>query len=319
MRYRPLGRTGLTVSALSLGTVALGVDYGIAAPGEFGRPEEADAVRLVHTALDRGVTLIDTAPAYGESERIVGRAAGRDPRAVIATKIAPAQAVLAPPAPPLPTPSTLAAHIRTSLESSLRALDRDVLDIVQIHNATREMIDEGAVTDALLDAQRRGLIRVIGASVYGETAAMAVIASGAYGVVQVAVNALDQRMLAAVLPAAAEAGVGVIVRSAFLKGALTPKAQWLPEALAPLREAAARARDLLAGGSWDRLPEAAMRFCLSVPGAASVLTGARTIAELDDALKAEDAGPFDAATLTDAARLALADERLVNPSYWPVA
>ena len=310
MRYRPLGRTGLTVSALSLGTVALGVDYGIAAPGEFGRPGEADAIRIVRAALDRGVTLIDTAPAYGESERIVGRAAGRDPRAIIATKVAPSH----------PASSHLArSHVRTSLEASLRTLDRDVLDIVQIHNATRAMIDEGAVTDALLEARHRGLIRVLGASVYGQDAAMAVIRSGAYGVLQVALNALDQRMLQDVLPAATEAGVGVIVRSAFLKGALTPKAQWLPETLAPLRHAAARARDLLAGGSWDRLPEAAMRFCLSVPHVASVLTGARTNAELEEALAAEAAGPFEAPVLSSAAQLALIDERLLNPSHWPVA
>jgi aryl-alcohol dehydrogenase-like predicted oxidoreductase len=310
VNYRPLGRTGVTVSALSLGTVALGVDYGIAAPGEFGRPEEADAIRLVRAALDRGVTLIDTAPAYGDSERIVGRSAGRDPRAIIATKVA-----LSHPAPSHLAPS----HIRTSLESSLRALDRDVLDIVQIHNATRAMIDEGVVTEALLEARHRGLVRVLGASVYGEDAAMAVIGSGAYGVLQVALNALDQRMLQDVLPAATEAGVGVIVRSAFLKGVLTPKAQWLPGPLAPLRDAAVRARDLLAGGSWDRLPEAAMRFCLSVPRVASVLAGARTIAELDEALAAEAAGPFEAQVLSSAAQLALTDERLLNPSHWPVA
>ena len=305
MNVRPLGRTGLAVSALSLGTVALGVDYGIAAPGEFGRPDEDDAIRLVREALDRGITLIDTAPAYGESERIVGRAAGGDPRAIIATKVNPS----------IRNPQSA---IRNSLESSLRALGRDVLDIVQIHNATRAMIEDGAITDALLEAQRRGLIRVIGASVYGEDAARAVIASAAYGVLQVALNALDQRMLQEVIPSAAAAGIGVIVRSAFLKGALTPKAQWLPEPLAALRDAAARARDLLAGGAWDRLPDAAMRYCLSVPGVAAVLTGARTIPELDAALAAEAAGAFDPSTLASAATLALTDDRLLNPSHWPV-
>jgi aryl-alcohol dehydrogenase-like predicted oxidoreductase len=211
------------------------------------------------------------------------------------------------------------SHLRTSIESSLRALDREVLDIVQIHNATREMIEEGAITDALLDARRRGLVRILGASVYGEEAALAVIRSGEYGVLQVPLNALDQRMMRDVLPAAEAAGVGVMVRSAFLKGALTPKAQWLPEPLAPLREAAARARDVLAGGSWDRLPDAAMRFCLSVPRAASVLTGARTMAELDAAVAAEAAGSLDAAVLRDAATLAMTEECLLNPSYWPVA
>jgi aryl-alcohol dehydrogenase-like predicted oxidoreductase len=308
VRYRQLGRTGLTVSALSLGTVALGVDYGIAAPGEFGRPAEEDAIRLVRAAIERGVTLVDTAPAYGDSERIVGRAVGRDAAVIIATKVNPAAF----------GDADVRRGVTASIESSRRALGRDTLDIVQIHNATREMIADGAITAALVDARRRRVVRVIGASVYGEDAAMAVIESGEYGVLQVALNALDQRMMREVLPAADAAGVGVIVRSAFLKGALTPKAQWLPEPLAPLRDAAARARDLLAGGSWDRLPDAAMRFCLSVPGVASVLTGARTLAELDAAVASETAGPLADPIMASAAALATADEQLLNPSLWPV-
>ena len=301
MRYRRLGRTDITVSALSLGTASLGVDYGIAAPGEFGRPSEADAIRLVQAAVGRGVTLIDTAPAYGDAERIVGLAAGRDPRVVVATKVNPDD------------------RIQTSIESSLRALGRDSLDIIQIHNATREMIIEGAITDALLDVQRKGLVRWLGASVYGEDAALAVLRDGRYDVLQVAFNALDQRMAREVLRKAEAADVGVIARSAFLKGALTPKAPWLPDALAPLRDAAARARDVLAGGSWDGLPPAAMRFCLSAPGIASVLAGARTIAELDAAVAAEAAGPLDADVMVKAAQLAMTDERLLNPASWPVA
>jgi spore coat polysaccharide biosynthesis protein SpsF len=289
--------------------VALGVDYGIAAPGEFGRPEEKEAIRLVRAAIERGVTLIDTAPAYGDSERMVGHAIGGDPAVLVATKVNPAAFGT----------SDVAGAVAASLEASRRAIGRETLDIVQIHNATREVIADGAVTAALVDARRRGLVRVIGASVYGEDAAMAVIQSGEYSVLQVALNALDQRMMRDVLPAADAAGLGVIVRSALLKGALTPKAQWLPEGLAPLRDAAARARDVLAAGSWERLADAAMRFCLSVPRVASVLTGARTMAELDQTFAAEAAGSLDAAVLSNAATLAMTDECLLNPSYWPVA
>src|SRR6185436_3521783 len=114
------------------------------------------------------------------------------------------------------------------------------------------------------------------------------------------------------------AGVGVIVRSALLKGALTEKAQRLPGPLERLRTAAERARDLLAGGSWEGLPKAAVRFCLSFPAVATVLMGAKTIAELDIALDAEADGPLSDSLLADAARLGLDEECLVNPSYWPV-
>lgn len=296
MRYRPLGRTGLAVSALSLGTVSLGVDYGIAAPGAFGRPDEESAIALVRTAVERGVTLIDTAPAYGDAERIVGRAIGSDPRVLVATKIT-AEA--------------------PSLEASLRALRRDVLDIVQIHNATADAVRSGPVVDMLLDAQRRGVVRYLGATVYDAAAALGAIRTGAFDVLQVAMNLLDQRMRREVIPAAAAAGVGIVVRSAVLKGALTPRADWLPAPLSPLKDAAARARDVVAGGSWERLPQIAMRFCLSVPDVATVLTGARTVAELDAALEAEAIGPLDTAVMARSETVSIEDDALLNPSRWP--
>src|SRR5205814_1842447 len=162
--------------------------------------------------------LIDTAPAYGDAERIVGRAVGRDPRAIVATKTPPLQDVA----------SGFSRTVIPSIESSLRALGRDTIDILHVHNATRDMIVAHEPIDALLDARRRGLVRVLGATVYDEAAAHAAIRSGAFGVLQVAFNVLDQRMIREVIPAAHAAGIGVVVRSAFLKGALTPKAPWLP-------------------------------------------------------------------------------------------
>jgi aryl-alcohol dehydrogenase-like predicted oxidoreductase len=307
VKYRELGRTGLKVSSISLGTVSLGLDYGIQAPGQIERPDELSAIRLLRQAADRGITLIDTAPAYGVSERLVGCALGASPRVIIATKLTP------------PTRGAdIRKHIDASLESSRRALGRETLDIVQIHNATADMIAKGEVTEALLHAKRRGQIRFVGASVYGEEAAFAAVTCGQFDVLQVAFNVLDQRMAANLLPAADSAGIGVIVRSALLKGALTSKAQWLPDSLERLRMAAEQARDVLAGGSWDALPEAATRFCLSFPSVASVLTGARTTAELELAIHAEATGPFSETLLQDAARLRLDDEQLLDPSQWPL-
>ena len=308
MKYRELGRTGLTVSAISLGTVSLGLDYGINAPGQFGRPDEMSAIRLLRQAAERGINFIDTAPAYGTSERLVGCALGPNPHVIIATKI------------PAPAPvENIRQAVDASIEASRLALARQTLDVVQIHNATADMVSREEILEALVSARRRGVVRFIGASVYGEENALAVIESGHFDVLQIAFNALDQRMAAKVLPAANAAGVGVVVRSALLKGALTSKAQWLPGPLETLRIAAERARDLLADGSWDALPEAATRFCLSFPSVSSVLTGARTVEELDVAIDAEAAGPLSAQLLAGTAGLALDEERLLNPSYWPIA
>jgi aryl-alcohol dehydrogenase-like predicted oxidoreductase len=299
---RPLGRTGLTVSALSLGTAALGADYGIGEAGAAARPPEHDAVALIRTAVDQGVTFIDTAPAYGDAERLVGLAVGGNPRVVIATKV------------------TGEPHheeaILGSIDASRRALGRDVIDVLQIHNATAALIEDGRVTRVLIEARRRGAVRVLGATVYGTDAARAVIRAGEFGVMQVALNILDQRMLREVMPRADAAGIGVVVRSAFLKGALTPRAAWLPDALAPLRAAATRVRDDLAGGAWDALPRVALRFCLSAPHVSSVLAGVSTRAELEEALSAEAAGPLDDGTRAHAAALAIESDDLLNPSRW---
>ena len=307
MKYRPLGCTGLTVSALSLGTVSLGIDYGIRAPDDFGRPTEDDAIRVIRHAVKNGITLIDTAPAYGDAERLVGLAVGGDSHVHFATKVAPSAVQAADP-----------KAILASIESSLTALNRNVLDIVQIPNATQETIEDGTVTRVLLDARKRGLVRFIGATVYEESAALAVIRSRAFDVLQIAFDILDQRKLREVIPKAHAADVGVIVRSAFLKGVLTWKAEHLPEQLNKLRERARYARDRLAGGSWDRLTEMAMRFCLSEQRVSSVLTGPRTVDELRASFNAEAAGSLDAETLALAASLAIRgeDEDLLNPSHW---
>jgi aryl-alcohol dehydrogenase-like predicted oxidoreductase len=299
---RPLGGTGLTVSALSLGTASLGANYGIAAPGATARPTTDLAIALIREAVERGITLIDTAPAYGDAERLVGDAVGNDPRVLVATKVAA---------------DARAADVATSLTSSLSLLRRDAADVVQIHNATRQTIEQGEVTQVLVEAKDRGLVRVLGASVYGEDAALAAIEAGSFGVIQVAFNVLDQRMARVVFPRAAAAGVGVIVRSAYLKGALTPRAAWLPAPLDPLRAAATRVCDELAAGSWDTLPPTALRFCLSASPVSTVLVGVTTIAELDAALAAEAAGALDPPTLARAAGLAITEDELLNPSRWP--
>jgi len=313
LNFQPLGKTGIQVSALALGTVSLGIDYGIKVPGEFGRPSEAEVIHLLQQAADAGINLFDTAPAYGESERLIGRAIGRRSDCHIATKV-----LIPLDANGCPLSGTrLRQAVQKSLEKSRYALQRDVLDIVQIHNATEEIIVRGEFAEVLSQAQQQGMVRFLGASVYGEKAALAVIEAGCFDVLQVAYNVLDQRMAARVFPAAELAGIGIIARSVFLKGALTAKARWLPAELTPLRQAAERAKDILAG-SWQALPQAALCFCLSTPRVATVLVGVRTLPELEQALKAAEAGPLSADLLAQAYTLALTNEHLLNPSHWSV-
>jgi len=286
------------------------MEYGIETNDRTNRPAKKDAVWLLQQAADQGINLFDTAPAYGESEELLGEALGHRHNCYFATKVSiPEEDGM------ILTGKSLKAAIDSSLDTSLKALDRDWLDIAQIHNATVDVIQRGEVSDILLRTKERGKIRFLGASVYGEEAASAVVKAGSFDILQLAYNLLDQRMTDNILPATHQAGIGVVCRSALLKGVLTERAKYLPEELMALRRQAARAMNILAG-SWQRLPQIALRFCISSPCIDTVLVGVCSRQELQSAIAAAQAGSLDRDELEIAAQLALSDEHLLNPSCW---
>jgi 1-deoxyxylulose-5-phosphate synthase len=309
MEYSSLGRTGLSVSKLALGTAAFGLEnYGIQEPGEPSRLCEDEAIRLVRAAVEKGINFFDTARGYGESEAVLGKGLSDCTSCIIATKVGI----------PAATKSSTAFKrtVMDSVETSLKALRRDTLDIAQIHNATQDILEQGAILDVLEGAREVGKLKFVGASVYGEPAALAAIRSGRVDVLQIALNLLDQRMLARVLPEARKSNVGVLVRSAFLKGVLTERAKLLPDGLRSLADASDRMREAL-GETWESLPRTALRFCLSVPGVHSVLVGLRSLSELATAIAAQDAGLLDSAVVRKTESLKLNSEQLLDPSHWP--
>jgi len=308
MNYRTLGRTGLHVSEIALGTVSLGADYGLPAPGEFGRPDRRDAIRVIHAGLDAGINLFDTAPAYGDAETFLGEALAGQNDCCIATKVSIPQGASA---------AASGRDILASLEKSLQTLKRDALDVVQIHNATVEILQAGEILEVLNTARLAGKLRFIGISVYTEQEALAGIETGGVDMIQIAFNLLDQRKATTVLPAAKKNNVGVLTRSALLKGALSAKALHLPEELVALKNAADRARRRL-NVSWNDLPMAAVRFCLDFKGIDSVLIGPRTEVELKQSLSVLKMPGLADEFMGVAEQFGLTDEHLVNPALWPV-
>ena len=172
MRYRPLGRTAHNVSEISLGTVEIGMAYGIGADGERQPPDEAEASKLLHLALDLGVNFIDTARAYGESEAIIGRTLmGRRGEFILVSKALSYhdQGL---------SSAALRERITNSAHESLRTLQTEFIDVMMIHSAPLEVIGRGEVLSILQDLKKKGHIGSIGASVYGEEAALAAIGDG---------------------------------------------------------------------------------------------------------------------------------------------
>src|SRR5262245_35344643 len=155
VRKHRLGRTGLEVSEISLGTVELGMAYGI----EASKPSEREAAALLHEALDLGINLLDTARAYGDAEAIIGRnLAERRREFVLLSKVATGRR----------------DSVQSMVEQSLRELRTDRIDIMLVHCGYGAVPDSETV-DALLACQSAGKLRYLGTSVYGEQAALASI------------------------------------------------------------------------------------------------------------------------------------------------
>jgi aryl-alcohol dehydrogenase-like predicted oxidoreductase len=306
VRFNPLGNTGLLVSEVALGTAELGIDYGFRGGEQYRKPDPGDALRVVHRALDLGINLFDTARTYGSSEEVIGRAlAGVAERPYIASKVA------------IPPPAggglgALSVAIHASIDASLRALRAETVDLLQVHNATRDILRDEAVRSVLEDAQRQGKVRFVGASAYGDEDSLEAVGSGFYRTLQVPLSLLDQKASRAVLPAAAENGVGVLTRSAFLRGVLTQRLASIPERLEPLRRAALNALGVLECDV-TALPEAALRFCLSFRGVSSVIVGVKTVAELESNVESARKGPLAPAVMTGLRSCAVEDETLINP------
>ena len=309
MNYRRLGRTNLQVSEISLGTVELGMDYGIPVQGEQRRPSEADAARLLNCALDLGVNLIDTAQAYGESEAIIGRALkSRRDEYILATKISSLSwegyAGV-----------ELQERVDASITESLQTLQTDIIDLLYIHNATPELIQRGEIVEIMQRVQQAGYVRFIGTTTYGEAAPLAVLKDHRFDCIQVAYNLLDHQFEERVLPLAKENDVGVAVRSVLLKGALTYRYAHLPEKLRELR-AVVKGVNLLCGAQDSSLPELAYRFVLAHPAVSTALVGTGRVHELQEIVSFAGRGALPPDLLNDLREIVVSPDQL-NPGTWP--
>lgn len=307
MHRRLLGSTGLRISTISLGTVELGMDYGFRGSDHFKRPDPADAARILHRAVELGINFLDTARAYGDSEAIIGRTLHElHPRPHISTKFAAPESI---------PPGQLRQHVSDSVESSLRALRVETIDLLQIHNTSEDLLSRGELLDVLLRLRQSGKIRHAGASLYEEAVALRALRHREIHTLQVPYNFLDAKMSLRVFPQASAAGVGILIRSAFLRGILTNRVHEAPAPLEKLRDKALEACAALAI-SPNELAGTALRFCLSHDAVSTVLVGVRTIEELEANVRAAEKGPLDDGALEVLSSFSVAEESLVNPTHW---
>lgn len=275
MQQRAFGGTGLTVSTVGLGG------------GQIGEADidDATAERVLHGALDLGVTLIDTAHGYGSSEERIGRLlAGRRDEFVLTTKGGAGVDGHAD-----WTPEALGATI----DESLRRTRSERIDVFFLHSCPTEVLERGDLQDVLDDAVAAGKVGVAGYSGDNEHLAFAAD-SGRFGAIETSVNLVDQRNLHDVVRHHPE--LGVIAKR--------------PIANAPWRFAE-RPVGHYAELYWERFPqlgldpgdlpwaELALRFTAFAPGVGCAITGTADLANLRANVEAVSHGPLPEAMLED--------------------
>ena len=311
MDYRPLGSTGLNVSEIGFGCGNVG--------GLMIRGEHSDQVKAVARAMELGINYFDTAPSYGDgqSETNLGRVLKElSVNVYVGTKFRVSTHEA----------GRIKGNVITSVEESLTRLQREQVDLIQMHNHVESMAEGssvapeealGEVVDALRELRYQGKVRFWGMTALGETEALhRVIDSGTLNTVQSVYNLVNPSAGVAVpsgfdmpdygnlIERASVNGVGVLVIRVLAAGALTGEAVRHPvavPAVAPIGSGREYGQDqaradgfrfLQHEGYAGNLVEASLRFALGNAGVSSVLVGYSSLEHLEQAVEFAERGPL---------------------------
>lgn len=312
MEYRNLGRTGVKVSPLCLGTMNMG-----------GPTSEDDSVRIIHAAMEAGINFIDTSNSYnsGASEEIVGNALrGRRDKVILATKFHFKTGE------DINDQGNSRRHVLVAVEDSLRRLKTDYLDLYQVHRSSLE-VPQDETLGVLTDLIRAGKVRYIGCSTFPAWMVMEALAiSDKYGFArfvseQPPYNLLDRRIENELIPLVLRYNLAVLPWAPLAQGVLAgrystqspsdgeTRAARMPGSIYAQR---VTLRGIEAGERFSQLAQRfgktagqmALMWCKDQVGVTSPIVGPRTLSQLSELL------PVLEMSLTGEERLAC-DE--INP------
>jgi aryl-alcohol dehydrogenase-like predicted oxidoreductase len=278
MEQRRLGRSSVSVSQIGLGTWGMSGAF-------WGAADDAESIRVMHRALDLGVTLIDTAEAYGQghAEEVVGKAlAGRRQQAVIATKVMASH--LDP------------ADLGHALEGSLKRLQTDYVEVYFIHWPNPDF-PIGPTMEALERLRTQGRIKAIGVSNFAPAEMDRARQYGTIDALQPPYNMLWREIEAQTLPYCRQHGIGVMPYSGLAQGLLTGT---LSRDTVFVEGDQRRTTVLFQPGPYElalgvverlrpiaakygkTVPQLAIQWVTSRPGISAPLVGARTVHEMEE-------------------------------------
>ncbi len=288
MRYRKLGTTDIEVSEIGFGGFAIG-GY------DYGPTDDQESIAAIEKAYSLGVTFFDTADMYGDglSERLIGRALkGKNPPAVVATKVGYVgergnhQKDFS------------RSHILTAAEQSLRRLQREVIDLYQIHNPTLADLESGEAFAAMDELVAAGKVRFWGVSAPSrdvvEICRRAMIWPSA-SCIQIIYNLFHSRNLDELQGEIRRRGIGVVARAPLEYGMLTGKFspevrfaqgdhrewRWKPEEFSRQLSKVEILREAFAGKPFT-ISQLAIGFALSHPEVSVVICGAKRPSQIEE-------------------------------------
>ena len=304
MRHRKLGRTGFDVSEIGYGA------WGISGAQWIGA-STSDALKALRAAIEQGIDFIDTALAYGDgvSERLVGqivREAGG--RVRVATKVPPKNR-LWPARPGIDIDDVFPYdYIMESTEESLRNLNIDCIDLLQLHVWNPAWVGRDSWRLAFEALKASGKVRAVGVSIndHQPDSGIGIVETGLIDSVQVIYNVFDQTPETNLFPACVKHNIGVIARVPFDEGSLTGRIN--EDTVFPdgdfrngyfkgdrKKQVAEHVNAIVADlglPDTSALPGIAMRFCLSEPAVSTVIPGMRSISSVNGNVLASGLGPL---------------------------
>lgn len=294
-------------SRLALGTVQFGLPYGVA--NAQGQPSYTTCRNILAAALDEGITTLDTAAAYGESEAVLGRALQELGAWEQVTLVSKSRSVSEGGV----RGRAAEAFIEKSLTQSLKNLGTECLPVFLLHDEK-----DVAFMGVLQNLKDRSLAARVGISIDTPAGAMAALENGKVEALQMPFNLLDHRLDGMdILGQCAHTGIPIFARSAFLQGLLLLSEERIPAALTsviPVR----RQLEALAKKSGMGMVEMCLRYSLSFRGITSVLIGVDSVEQLQENARMAERGPLPPDLLANIASL-VPDfpEAIVRPRCWP--
>lgn len=304
MRYRELGRTGVEVSEIGIGAWQVGgplkahfESLGWISHG-WGEVDDAASVDMIRACGEMGINFIDTAAGYGagHSEEVVGKAIhGQRDRWVVETKGGEG--------------FTDDGHnwkdfsyarLMAQVDESLRRLDTDFVDVYLLHGPSDADIDDGGCLKALEEIKRAGKARLVGISLGPANMGVALLDRGLIDVYQVPLSLTSTGMTDKLIPAAAEAGVGIVARGAFgsgfYAGKVSDRTDFNEDDRRSWQSADAKRSSVAAAEAFRfleipgrSLSQACLKFPLSVEGVSTVIPGSKSLEHMRENAAAADA------------------------------